>query len=232
MNSHARKRHASYPRLRRANGRALQDLRARPRAERPRGGTPPAFPARRNLNISVVFSSLSWTPQRRAPAEASQTSARRSPRGGRIEDGFTPILYVTDDHTPAARLACFEAGADAYLLRPFAPEELLAQARALLRIKDVHDRLNEKTTEIHRINKRLQQARHKQIDQELELASRIQSSFLPQTLPETPGSRFAVHYQLCGRVGGDFYDVFRLDENHVGFYVAGMRWATASPPAC
>src|SRR3984957_12318203 len=137
----------------------------------------------------------------------------------RLEDVFTPILYVTDDHGAAGRRACYEAGADAYLLRPFDAEELLAQARALLRIKDVHDRLNEKTTEINRINKRLQQA-YKQIDQELELAQRIQTSFLPQTLPEPPGSRFAVHYQLCGRVGGDFYDVFRLDENHVGFYVA------------
>ena len=138
---------------------------------------------------------------------------------GRLEDGFTPILYLADDHGPAARLACYEAGADAYLLRPFAADELLAQARALLRIKDVHDRLNEKTAEVHRINKRLHQA-YQQIDQELELAQRIQSSFLPQTLPEAPGSRFAVHYLLCGRVGGDFYDVFRLDESHVGFYVA------------
>ena len=152
----------------------------------------------------------------RSPAEALDLCRRCR---ARAEDSFLPILYVNDDHSPAARLACFEAGADAYLLRPFAPEELLAQARALLRIKDVHDRLNEKTTEINRINKRLQQA-YKQIDQELELAHRIQSSFLPQTMPEAPGSRFAVHYQLCGRVGGDFYDVFRLDENHVGFYVA------------
>ncbi len=137
----------------------------------------------------------------------------------RLEDVFTPILYVAERHGLAARRACFEAGADAYLLRPFDGEELFAQARALLRIKDVHDRLNEKTVEVNRINKRLQQA-YKQIDQELELAQRIQTSFLPQTLPEPPGSRFAVHYQLCGRVGGDFYDVFRLDENHVGFYVA------------
>lgn len=152
----------------------------------------------------------------RAPAEALDLCRRFR---GRLEDGFTPILYVADDHGPAARLACYEAGADAYLLRPFAADELAAQARALLRIKEVHDRLNEKTAEVHRINKRLQQA-YQQIDQELELAQRIQSSFLPQTLPEAPGGRFAVHYALCGRVGGDFYDAFRLDENHVGFYVA------------
>ncbi len=152
----------------------------------------------------------------RVPAEALDLCRRFR---GRLEDGFIPILYVADDHGPAARLACYEAGADAYLLRPFAADELAAQARALLRIKEVHDRLNEKTAEVHRINKRLRQA-NQQIDQELELAQRIQSSFLPQTLPEAPGSRFAVHYVLCGRVGGDFYDVFRLDENHVGFYVA------------
>jgi sigma-B regulation protein RsbU (phosphoserine phosphatase) len=105
------------------------------------------------------------------------------------------------------------------LLRPFAPGELLAQVNALLRLKDVHDRLADKTAEVQRMNNRLQKA-YQQIDQELELAQRIQSSFLPQALPEVPGIRFAVHYLLCGRVGGDFYDVFRLDEHHVGLYVA------------
>src|SRR5207342_902861 len=42
----------------------------------------------------------------------------------------------------------------------------------------------------------------------------------PHSLPEVPQARFAVHYRPCGRVGGDFYDVFRLDERHLGFYVA------------
>jgi sigma-B regulation protein RsbU (phosphoserine phosphatase) len=137
----------------------------------------------------------------------------------RLGDAVLPILFVTSDASPAGRLAPFEVGADTYLLRPFAPGELLAQVRAFLRIKELHDRLSEKTAEVHRINRRLRQA-YGQIDAELELARRIQMSFLPQSLPEVAGVRFAVHYTLCGRVGGDFYDVFRLDENHVGLYVA------------
>ncbi len=132
---------------------------------------------------------------------------------------IVPVLFITPDPDPAARLASFEAGADTYLLRPYLTEELRAQVQALLRIREVHDRLAEKTAEVHRVNKRLQQA-NQQIDQELELARRIQVSFLPQRMPEVPPARFAVHYLLCGQVGGDFYDVFRLDENHVGFYVA------------
>lgn len=137
----------------------------------------------------------------------------------RLDTQFVPILYVTEDARPAARVAGFESGADAYLLRPLAPGELLAQVRALLRIKDSHDRLAGKTAEVHRVNKRLLQL-HQQIDYELQLAQRIQSSFLPRTLPDVPRCRFAVHYLLRGRVGGDFYDAFRLDENHVALYVA------------
>ena len=136
-----------------------------------------------------------------------------------LDEGFVPILYIAEDASPEARLASFEAGADTYLLRPFVAEEMLAQSRAFLRLKDTHDHLAERTLELNRVNKRLQEA-YQQIDQELELAQRLQASFLPQTLPQIPRSRFAVHYLLCGRVGGDFYDVFRLDENHVGFYVA------------
>jgi sigma-B regulation protein RsbU (phosphoserine phosphatase) len=148
--------------------------------------------------------------------EALELCRRLRPR---LEERFAPILFVTDDGSPTTRLAGFEAGADTILLRPFVPGELIAQVSALLRIKETHDRLVEKTAEINRINKRLQQA-YQQIDQELELAQRIQASFLPHTLPQVPHVRFAVHYLLCGRVGGDFYDIFRLDEQHVGFYVA------------
>ncbi len=134
----------------------------------------------------------------------------------RLCEAFVPILYITSN---AARCAPFNAGASVCLVRPVAPDELLAQAHALLRLKAAHDHLAGKVAEVHRLNRRLQQA-HEQIDAELELARRIQLSFLPQELPRVAGVRFAVQYRLCGRVGGDFYDVFRLDEHHLGLYVA------------
>jgi sigma-B regulation protein RsbU (phosphoserine phosphatase) len=137
----------------------------------------------------------------------------------RLDDLFVPILFLSDDRDADSRLASFEAGSDTCLARPFVSAEVLAQAKALLRIKSAHDRLAGKTAEVHRINKRLQQL-HQQLDHEMQLAQRIQSSLLPQTLPDVPRIRFAVHYLLRDRVGGDFYDVFRLDEHHVGLYVA------------
>src|SRR5712692_83041 len=139
----------------------------------------------------------------------------------RLTDCFIPILLVVNVNDPDGRLAGLEAGADVCLARPFSPQELLAQIQAFLRQKSLHDLAAEKTAEFQRVNKRLEQA-YEQIDQELELARRIQQSMLPQALPEILPARFAVHYRPCGRVGGDFYDIFRLDENHVGFFVADV----------
>jgi sigma-B regulation protein RsbU (phosphoserine phosphatase) len=139
--------------------------------------------------------------------------------GLHLGDRYIPTVFITADTTAAGRLAAFEAGADTCLVRPFGPGELLAQVRALGRVKGLHDRLSDKTAEVQRMNRQLQLF-HQRVTQEMELARRIQQSFLPQSLPVVPRARFGVHFRPCGRVGGDFYDIFRLDEHHVGFYVA------------
>jgi sigma-B regulation protein RsbU (phosphoserine phosphatase) len=135
------------------------------------------------------------------------------------DGGFTPILLVTADAEPSVRLKSLEAGADALLARPFQRELLLAAVQALVRVKARHDLLAGQAAEAQGISKRLQAAQQ-QMDQELELARRLQESFLPHELPSVPNVRFAVQYRPASRVGGDFYDVFRLDEKHIGFYVA------------
>ena len=58
------------------------------------------------------------------------------------------------------------------------------------------------------------------IEEELRLAARLQQDFLPKTLPRVGRVRFHTLFRPAGHVSGDFYDVVRLDETHVGFYVA------------
>jgi serine phosphatase RsbU (regulator of sigma subunit) len=55
---------------------------------------------------------------------------------------------------------------------------------------------------------------------ELQLAALIQQDFLPISLPFVEGLDFSVLYRPCGYVSGDIYDVIRLDENRIGFFVA------------
>jgi sigma-B regulation protein RsbU (phosphoserine phosphatase) len=59
-----------------------------------------------------------------------------------------------------------------------------------------------------------------QIDEELRLAARLQQDFLPKSLPRVGRVTFHALFRPAGYVSGDFYDVIRLDENHVGFYIA------------
>jgi hypothetical protein len=58
------------------------------------------------------------------------------------------------------------------------------------------------------------------LDEEMRLAARLQRDFLPRRLPEIGPVRFGVLYRPASWVSGDIYDVTRLDETHVGFYVA------------
>ncbi|HEX8915778.1 MAG TPA: PP2C family protein-serine/threonine phosphatase [Humisphaera sp.] len=58
------------------------------------------------------------------------------------------------------------------------------------------------------------------LDEELRLAAKLQQDFLPRRMPEVGPVRFHALWRPCGYVSGDFYDVMRLDEDHVGFYVA------------
>jgi two-component system response regulator MprA len=51
----------------------------------------------------------------------------------RDRGNHTPVLMLTARHEVSDRVAGLDAGADDYLVKPFAPEELLARVRALLR---------------------------------------------------------------------------------------------------
>jgi sigma-B regulation protein RsbU (phosphoserine phosphatase) len=58
------------------------------------------------------------------------------------------------------------------------------------------------------------------LDEELRLAARVQQDFLPKSMPKVGDVRFQILFRPAGHVSGDLYDCMRLDESHVGFYMA------------
>lgn len=57
---------------------------------------------------------------------------------------------------------------------------------------------------------------------EMELAAEVQRSILPHVFPALPGLSFAAENRPAQQVGGDFYDVFMLDETTVGLVIADV----------
>jgi serine phosphatase RsbU (regulator of sigma subunit) len=64
--------------------------------------------------------------------------------------------------------------------------------------------------------------RQERLERELELARQVQQSVLPRVFPTVPGFAFAAQNQPARRVGGDFYDVFALDDGQVGVVIADV----------
>lgn len=58
------------------------------------------------------------------------------------------------------------------------------------------------------------------IDEELRMAVKIQREFMPKALPTPDGVAFDVLWRPACYVSGDIYDVQRLDEDHVGVFIA------------
>lgn len=60
------------------------------------------------------------------------------------------------------------------------------------------------------------------LEREIELAADVQRDLLPSELPRYPGYAFAAYLKPARQVGGDFYDVMHLDDEHVGLLMADV----------
>ena len=71
------------------------------------------------------------------------------------------------------------------------------------------------------------------ISQELQLAievgRRIQSSFLPDRLPNIPGYEVAAWWEPAESVSGDYYDVLTLPDGRIGFVMADVSGHGVGP---
>ena len=67
-----------------------------------------------------------------------------------------------------------------------------------------------------------EQHRRARFEQELAIATEIQQSFLPASLPVRPDLAFAATYRPALDIGGDFYDLFEVGPDEVYFVVGDV----------
>lgn len=106
---------------------------------------------------------------------------------------------------------------------------LLRQAHSILRstMQQQIGELQAKNIELSKAYADLQAAQAELVQsarmkRDLEVAAQVQRSILPATLPQVKGLSFAAHARPAREVGGDFYDVFQLDDQHLGVLIADV----------
>jgi adenylate cyclase len=92
---------------------------------------------------------------------------------------FIPVILLTAKADSKDVVAGLDAGGDDYLIKPFDHAALVARVRAMLRIKALHDRVQEQATELDAWNKTLEERVAAQI-REIERIGRLKRFLAPQ----------------------------------------------------
>lgn len=101
------------------------------------------------------------------------------------------------------------------LLQTFANQAALAIQRTGL--------VNELRAKIHQLEAaQVELVKKERMEHELELARQVQRSMLPHSFPQVQGFLLFARYEPARQVGGDFYDVFHLDDDHFGVVIADV----------
>ncbi len=101
-------------------------------------------------------------------------------------------------------------------------------------MQSLRSTMQQQIVELQAKNRALEQAYHElqaaqaelvateRVKRDLEVAAHLQRSILPDQLPQPIGYHFAARAKPAREIGGDFYDVFRLDDQHLGILIADV----------
>ncbi len=164
---------------------------------------------------------------RSTPCDAVLLAEPHGPNRDADRDVFTSLLRLLDaEHMAAIVVGDADGGltprADS-LIDVVAPDitwpELTGRLATIARYHSMLTHLQGELVQMEQLGKRLND-HFAEVDQEMKLAARLQRDFLPNVDEPFDGIRFSTIFRPASWVSGDIYDVFRADEQHLGFYVA------------
>jgi phosphoserine phosphatase RsbU/P len=136
-----------------------------------------------------------------------------------------PIIMVTAKGESEDVVEALELGANDYVTKPLDFPVVLARIRtqlalrrAVARVKVLEGKLDAHNKELRAATAELAAANDR-LTRDLEAAAAVQKALLPALPTELPGARFAWAFEPCSQLTGDYLNVFRLDNRHVGLCV-------------
>ena len=123
----------------------------------------------------------------------------------------TPIIFLSAKTQTEDKIKGLNLGGADYVTKPFDRGEVLARVKAQLKIAGL-------TKEVIKANEELLK-KQEALDEDLKAAAGIQRSLLPQKPPDADIVDVAWQFMPCERIGGDIFNMVRLDETHWGIYM-------------
>src|SRR5205085_8557089 len=111
-----------------------------------------------------------------------------------------------------------DAGADDFMVKPVDIESVRVRVRAGERILKLECNLADKNQELETAHNALQIA-YARIQADLKAAASAQLKLLPPPALNTLGVTCNWRFRPSSYIGGDIFNFFGIDENHVGFYL-------------
>ncbi len=123
----------------------------------------------------------------------------------------TPIIFLSAKTETQDKIKGLNLGGSDYMTKPFDQGEVIARVNSQLEIR----RLNQHLVEA---NNALVE-KQKLIDADLKAAGAIQQTLLPHVMPDVETLDIAWKFLPCQDIGGDIFNIFRLDESHIALYM-------------
>jgi len=116
-----------------------------------------------------------------------------------------PVIFLSAKVETRDKIMGLDSGGADYVTKPFNKGEVLARVRSQLRIRNLTKEVIEK---------------QKLLDNDLKVAAGIQKSLLPsREVPENSQLKWAWRFKPCEEIGGDIFNILRLDETHYAVYM-------------
>ena len=150
---------------------------------------------------------------------ASDPEALNSLLNDLDESSAVALLLLPSDAQIARKVLSGRHGPFVCADQSASAEELSAKLSAAAALQPTIVDLRDQLSAARNLSNKAERS-YEEFDEQMRLAARLQRDFLPRRLPEVGSARFGVLYRPATWVSGDIYDVARLDEKHIGFYVA------------